>query len=337
MRKYIQKGRRKIRYLIFKRLANSKAKFFLYRSYWHSLLFGKNNASVLAGGGRYFSAIPNPGAGIGHQLANWIAGYYFAGFFNLKFAHIPFSSAEWEVFLGLGDSEEKLADLTRSGYKRVALPLFNEYSSDEINIIKRIIASYTRKQVVFIAEQDQFLRDQFYVIDKLKRGFYNAPARLDDSLIYNNDFLNIAIHVRRGDIVQSSSSNNANLTMRWQDTTYFEKVLEALLREIKIEKPVAIYIFSQGTADEFAAFRSFKNVHLCHEMGAKETFLHMVYADILVTSKSSFSYKPALLNNGLKLVPSNFWHGYPSEPDWILVDEDGSFDLKMVNAFLNKV
>ena len=26
---------------------------------------------------QYFAAIPNRGAGIGHQLANWIAGYWF--------------------------------------------------------------------------------------------------------------------------------------------------------------------------------------------------------------------------------------------------------------------
>jgi len=44
----------------------------------------------------------------------------------------------------------------------------------------------------------------------------------------------------------------------------------------------------------------------------------------LITSKSSFSYKAALLNNGLKICPKNFWHGYPSTNDFILVEEDGT-------------
>ena len=49
----------------------------------------------------------------------------------------------------------------------------------------------------------------------------------------------------------------------------------------------------------------------------------MVYADALITSKSSFSYKPALLNRGVKFSPKNFWHSYPNDPNWILLDEEG--------------
>jgi hypothetical protein len=51
----------------------------------------------------YFAARPNAGAGIGHQLANWIAGYLWAQQFGLKYAHIPFSNSKWEYFLGFGE------------------------------------------------------------------------------------------------------------------------------------------------------------------------------------------------------------------------------------------
>ena len=39
----------------------------------------------------FIAARPNPGAGIGHQLANWMAGYHLAKEFGLKFANIPFT------------------------------------------------------------------------------------------------------------------------------------------------------------------------------------------------------------------------------------------------------
>jgi len=45
---------------------------FIYRSYWH-YLFHKKGEQV--NHNCYFAARPNPGAGIGHQIANWIAGY----------------------------------------------------------------------------------------------------------------------------------------------------------------------------------------------------------------------------------------------------------------------
>jgi hypothetical protein len=52
----------------------------------------------------------------------------------------------------------------------------------------------------------------------------------------------------------------------------------------------------------------------------------MVNADLLITSKSSFSYKPALLSNGIKVCPKNFWHRYPDKLDFILVADDGILD-----------
>ena len=58
-------------------------------------------------------------------------------------------------------------------------------------------------------------------------------------------------------------------------------------------------------------------------IGAVDSFLHMVHADLLITSKSSFSYKPALLNRGIKVSPRNFWHGYPDSEDWVMADDEG--------------
>ena len=69
------------------KLRNTCLYKYCYPSYWHLLLVRKSgitNKDEL-----YFSARPNPGAGIGHQMANWIAGYWFAKLFGLHYAHIP--------------------------------------------------------------------------------------------------------------------------------------------------------------------------------------------------------------------------------------------------------
>lgn len=59
---------------------------YIYRSYWHYLFSAKKEYNPTPG--MYFAARPNPGAGIGHQMANWIAGYWWAKQLGLKFAHI---------------------------------------------------------------------------------------------------------------------------------------------------------------------------------------------------------------------------------------------------------
>lgn len=305
---------------------NTKLYPFLYLSYWHYLLHRQSCSQE--NDTCYYSAKPNPGAGIGHQIANWIAGYWFAHLFKLKFAHSPFSTPQWENFLGFGIGEKSVSILTKEGYTIRKLPLFNEHNSKELELNKKIIQSYSGRKIVFIAEQDQFYQKQYEVINDLKRKFYNAPDRKHDHLIYKSNNYNIAIHVRRGDIM--SDSNNPGLVMRYLSNDYFEKVLEKVIKNIRTNKPIHIYFFSQGCPSDYPEFFKFKNLHWCLDMNAQDSFLHLVYADLLITSKSSFSYKPALLNNGIKICPRLFWHGYPNSKDWILCENDGTFDVNLL-------
>jgi hypothetical protein len=284
----------------------------------------------------YLTATPHPGAGIGHQLANWIAGFWFAKQFQLKFAHSPFSTIKWETFLGFGSHEKKVSELKSEGYKIVKIPLFDENKHNEITVIQNIMNSYQANNVVFVCEQDQFYRDQYGVIDSIQQKFHNSPERAQEELRYSAKNYNIAIHVRRGDIVIGQKNNNPNLQMRWQNNDYFETVLKEVVTNTQTNKPIAIYLFSQGENKDFETFNKFKNLNFCLDMDAQSTFLHMVMADLLITSKSSFSYKPALLNNGIKVVPTNFWHGYPKTNDWIQVDENGFIEEEQKINFLKE-
>lgn len=306
---------------------------FIYLSYWYSLFNGGNKKlSTL----NYYTAIPNRGAGIGHQLANWIAGYWFASQFKLPFAHMPFSNNNWEHLLGFGENECTVASLLNKGYKKVTLPLFDEYNESEVFLQKKIIASYANKKVVFVAEQDQGYQNQFGVINQIQKKFYNATARKNDKLIYSKSNYNIAIHIRRGDIVIGQQNQNQNLVLRWQGNEYFTKVLHKVLQNKKTNKHIAIYLFSQGESKDFPEFEKFPNLNFCLDMNAQDSFLHMVFADVLITSKSSFSYKPALLNKGIKICPLGFWHGYPDTKDWIIADENGNFNSHQFQNLTNE-
>lgn len=298
------------------------SRVYLYPSYWKGKVFAKPDMALTEE--MYFAARPNVGAGIGHQLANWIAGYWFAKQFKLKFAHIPFSNPRWESFFGFYQGEVLFEELLKKGYKVVRIPIFNEHDQDEILRIKNIMTAYIGKKVIFLAEQDQFYQEQYGVMDVLQEKFYSCKVRKMESLIYDQDAFNIAVHVRRGDIVQAPGEDNKELSKRFQGNAYFVHALENALEMLKDKENIHIYLFSQGEEEDYLEFRKFENLHFCLNMGAQESFLHMVYADVLITSKSSFSYKPALLNRGIKFCPKNFWHGYPNSPDWILLDEEGN-------------
>lgn len=256
---FIEKLQNRLKFKLVKYIRNTPLYPFIYRSYWHFLFTSRNFKSE---GFCYYTAQPNKGAGIGHQMANWIAGYWFAQQFGLPFAHIPFSNEKWDTFLGFGNGEILVAELLKKGYKKVRLPLFDEFNETEVALNKKIIASYSNRNVIFIAEQDQFYRDQFGVMDDIKKKFYAAAERKNDKLIYSKDFFNIAIHVRRGDIVIGQENQNPNLLMRWQGNDYFEKVLRKTVDYIKTNKPIAIYLFSQGEIKDFPEFNELSLIHI---------------------------------------------------------------------------
>jgi hypothetical protein len=311
------------------RSSSHYAKFFI--SYWHYQFHRKSGESGAES--LYLSARPNPGAGIGHQMANWIAGYWWAGQFGLKYAHSRFPSPAWEGFLGFGEKEPTIEELAaRPGYKVVKLPPFREKIPQERELVENIIASYAGRRVVFLMAQDQSYGDQSGCVEDLQRKFHAAPARKQDSLIFSAGHFNIAVHVRRGDIVAGQKNGNPNHQMRWQDNDYFHKVLGNVLAALETNKPVAIYLFSQGKPEDFKEFEVFDNLRMCLDMGARDSFLHMVFADLVITSKSSFSYKPALLSKGIRVCPKDFWHGYPNDQRWIMVDSNGSLSTTPINV-----
>lgn len=311
-----------VRHTIHSTLRDTAIYPYLFRAYWHCVFHKSNGRNTTC----YYAALPNPGAGIGHQLANWIAGFWYAGKFQLKFAYLPFSDSSWDEFLGFKATDPSVDELKRQGYIIRRLPYFKEGDATEERWQTRIIESYSGKKVVFIASQDQFYKNQFGVIDEIQKRFYNAPSRINQILKYDSKHLNIAIHVRRGDILEDPT--NPGLTMRFLSNNYFEHVLEQVVNHFsqKTDKALHIWFFSQGRPENYPEFATYSNLHWCLDMGAQESFLHMVYADILITSKSSFSYKPALLNRGVKICPKNFWHGYPDTKDWILVENDGTIN-----------
>lgn len=303
----------------------------LYYSWWHAEL---HSPKIKLTQVNYLTAIPNSGAGIGHQLANWIAGLWFAHLFGLDFAHTPFSSQKWEQLLGLGEHEITADHLVQGqGYRKVRLPLFDEYNVTEVEKINKIIASFSDEKVVFELEQDQFYRDQYGVMDEIKTKFYGSVARQQEYLMYSSEYFNIAVHIRRGDIATGQESGDPNLLIRWQNNDYFQQVLSTVVDQIDTNKPIAIYLFSQGSREDFKSFDNFGNLNYCLDMSAEDAFVHMVFADLLITSKSSFSYKPALLSKGIKVCPKIFWHGYPESNDWILVNDDASIDSSETSKF----
>lgn len=313
---------RKLHVYFWQKLSPGRWNLFLFRAYWHFLIWRKKVVGVGGKENLYLTQVPNRGAGIGHQMGNWNSGYWFAKKFGVQYAYSDFSDPSWDKFLGFGEGEVTAKELLQQGYKKRKLPYFDEASETDLKLIQKMIDAYQGKKIVFFLELDQFYGQQYGAMEHIKRKFYSASARKKDSIIYERNCLNIAVHIRRGDITIGQKTKEPGLTKRWVTTEYYEQLIHEILKLLPTDTVYRIYLFSQGREEDFPELKGIPNLIYCLDMPARESFLHMVKADVLLTSKSSFSYKPALLSDGLKLCPAHFWHGYPDREDFIVVEEE---------------
>lgn len=311
---------RKIHWILIFKLKSVKWKKYLYSSYRHRNKKPKDKANLQT---VYITQIPNEGAGIGHQIANFNGGYHYSRVFGIPHAYPGFKNKEWDKFLGFGENEISIKELKREGYKIRKLPYFGE-SEKSKSLIRQIIHSYAGEKVILCAELDQFYQKQYEVVDHIKEKFESSKERKNDSLIYKDGRVSMAVHIRRGDIVEGQKSGADTLTKRWLSLDYYVNIVRQVKKQIGDK--LDIYLFSQGTRDDFIVFEEFGNVIYCFDMDDKQSFLHMLRADILVISKSSFSYKPALLSDGIRICPPDFWHDYPNDRKWIKADRQGMID-----------
>jgi len=121
-----------------------------------------------------------------------------------------------------------------------------------------------------------------------------------------HDGPNIAIHIRRGDV------NMAKYPTRFIPVEFY---LE-LMKQMRINMPSPhFHIFTEITKEnenEFDILNG-EDVTILPNLDILETIEHLIMADVLVTSKSSFSYLAALYNKNM-VIYFDFWHS--PMPHW---------------------
>lgn len=145
---------------------------------------------------------------------------------------------------------------------------------------------------------DKYLNSKSFF--KYKKIFYS-----DKSSPYDKAYTHVAVHVRRKnkDDNRIEGTNTPDL--------YYLNIIDIIRRK---HSNCKFHIYSQGDISNFSAFIADDTIiHLDDDV--LNTFDGLVFADILVTSASSFSYVAAMLTNGIVFY-KKFWH-VPSNK-WII-------------------
>ena len=152
------------------------------------------------------------------------------------------------------------------------------------------------------------MRDSFLSKNRQRLSHYQEE---DDDSMYT-----IAIHVRRGDILDPA---------RWIDQFVYARVAGRICQAHQ-DKTTHVHVFSSGPNRDgnWNSLQNLKKTYNCTSVSFHfdelefDTWAHMVVADALIMSKSSFSEIPALLSRGDVYFPKGYWH--PRLAHWNVFD-----------------
>jgi hypothetical protein len=171
----------------------------------------------------------------------------------------------------------------------------NEISNYETSILNEV------KEGFFVhgSLNPEYFYNKF-VLNLLREIYYsNFKPNIAS---YDNTKKNIAIHIRRGDVNRE----------KYPSRFISNEIYIDLIKKIDLSNSL-IHIFSEGNSEDFKdIIESFpENKFILHlNENIQLTFHNMVKADILVISKSSFSYCAGLLNENTVIANliTSWWH-----------------------------
>jgi hypothetical protein len=122
----------------------------------------------------------------------------------------------------------------------------------------------------------------------------------------------VAVHIRRGDVKMDNK-------MRYVPNAYYVEVIKKI-KELVPNAEVAIYSESQSS-ENFQVFRDL-GCNLFLDADLEFTWKEMIFADVMVMSKGSFAYVPALYNQNFVIyyqawyAKLNHWHSNEDPQLW---------------------
>jgi len=252
----------------------------------------------------------------------------------------------------LPSREEIEKKIRRGELNLIDLPAFeihipsNKQVDNEIyKEIDRFIQSHPKPNTAFRIRNNRFgdyeyasTRDWFLNAYSKARAIYPIPLSLSPSK------LNIALHIRRGDLLPGRQFSD--LSSRMLPDTWYLEILNTL-SGVSL-KEIAIHIFSEGKDGQYHSENGipfswkthFQNtpyeIHEHIDSDFMSTFHHLLNVDILIGSKSGMSHLAGMLGRHIKIMPK-MWHSYRGATQLLEVsDKQSELDHNTISEHLKQ-
>lgn len=231
--------------------------------------------------------------GFGAQFQTIIYSMIYAELTGSPYLYSPFSSMEHNY----DNDPNFLKNLEK------LINLIDHYPiNEDVNLQNQL----TPSQFVNFFESNLEAGINSRALGEVKRLFRSNKERKD---YFGDESFSIALHVRR------PNAHDSRIEGTDTPDALFVNTIDMLRREYNSKNPV-FHLFSQGDEEEFRKVYQGDDIVFHINGSTEESFAMMVFADVLVTSRSSFSYIAGILSNGtVYYIP--FWH--PPMPHWKVI------------------
>jgi hypothetical protein len=269
----------------------------------------------------------HPYPGIGHQLSSWISGMLWAQDIGLPYLGATLASDPSKLFnlpavQSNSDSRHKIIRLLAVG---------DERDQRNLSILQGQVSEAFRRwpmhQLEFRLALDQARWDQTPAAAAIRLSVLSGIARESFVDEETAPVSYVALHIRRGDVEQSSEGGTTGIP-RWIDEQWYLAVVRRLRGNPEL-RDLEFRAYASGASSDFSLLKA-EGVRMIVNGDRNSDFIGLVGARVLVAAPSSFSFSAGLASKGVVLAKHPWWHHVPDSGRWIRVNESGSlsnFDI----------
>ena len=227
-------------------------------------------------------------------------------------------SEDFTKFFNLNKSQKFDVEYDFSGKYQDLLDVIDENKNSQKNICIEVDKNFIVQNVFSII--DQFFENQY--LKNITQNLVYRKQSYFDSTKYN-----ISLHLRSLNSCDVPTYPEMETYLVYKDSSHIKNIFD-ILKEKLCDKKVCVYIHSQGDKNNFIDLLEFseENFEVVLKLNEHpiDDMYHMSNADLLIMSKSSYSWISHLLNFNQTLVRDNFYQ--PIYPNRIFLDSDYKFD-----------
>jgi len=261
--------------------------------------------------------------GIGSMLQYHLLLNFFADFIGVEFtypgsenfAHHSYTEYSKEEYFKMIDSFFNFPNLNGGWDQVITMSEINDslmsFINENKNNDKKILINLYNCHRELASLCGHYMTEIFTKerIDKIRNNLYFSGER------YFDENINISLHIRTAnpdDIPAEIVSTYREKYIFEKDFHRYKNLVDFLKNNTK-DKKATLHIHSQGFTTNFEEFFELKEENFDIKLHIDDhpisDIYHMVNADFLIMSNSSFSWLSSLLNSNQKIARDNFMNG----------------------------